>query len=216
MAKQKIWNVTWSTNFMPDSDIGAIRPFFASYLCSDFESAKEKMFKVIELYTRTGNKVFDENGGMIGLDKLCAEADLEDDESRPFDEGYEIYTEEEVKRLREFPEALRRSILSEFRTRPDDLYWCGSQHIIDMDGDELHMVYSPMFGVQRMTYINLFDMSNPEKDYYFAIDNVIPRETIFGEDEEYLFLHLYIFCQDVDEELELDHLKEENFGRGDD
>lgn len=136
---------------------------------SDFESAKEAMYKLMHHRSCTENRVFDGNGGFRELTKeiqevLDEELDDESDETcRAILNG--------LRNL--FVEG--KGLPDEY---PDGFHWSdgmiGFYYDLDADGDYYFSMSGeddgPQNGVDPRIYINTFHMNNPAKTYVCSID----------------------------------------------
>ncbi len=210
MENGRIWNLTWWTNVKASDDEGETN-CLSSYLFTDFEEAKDETLKVIGAYAHSKNGLFDGNGGIVGFgeyfkrltdeDIMCGSFEDWDPEDIDFDFLEEENGEEhDPGKVRDFPESLRRSILSGFRERPGDLYW--TDYLLEINSNPYTLKVrgiddGPCNGVDPFIFTNMFDMSDPESDYSFIAENAFSD---FDFEEEKRKFHLSLFSMIPDSE----------------
>ena len=223
MENKRIWNLTWNCNvYAGDNDRTCVHPFTASYLFTDFETAKNETLRVIDKYVHSANGLFDGEGGIPEFEKAAerlmadrSDEDIERDKEElderfkevfGFDYEDDVFDERHSHELnhdltRKFIKSLRESIAGGFKVKPVEIYGDLSFFIrIDSSTEEV-FIHGVDDGPPCHLRINMFDMSDPEKDYYFEANDDFDMDRWEGETRRF---SLYLFSMIPDEEIDLD------------
>lgn len=206
MDNNRVWNLVWDTNVLARNS-KEMDGTLAGFVFDDFELAKAEMLKVIDKYVHSNNGLFDGNGGIVGLKEFIELNSSEEDFDDEFDDE-DFDDEFEDGNAGEFAEELRNSILSGFKQKPESLYWNEGGVEIVVDSEEVNVNSDDSFPVEDVSptiRINMFDMTNPEKDYFFYITNTFGYECVDDIDES-RFLNVALFSQPMNEIIDINSI----------
>ena len=177
MENKKIWNLILRTNVSANDDPKErfSSDLLSTFVYDDFETARKEMLRVIDRYVRADNGLFDGKGGVTDYEEpikeILNEVDL-------YEEGWKLKDEFDMnlsrgtkEELRNFPEKLRSCILGGFIDSPESVEF--DSGYVNLSADKTGVHYSVSDGdseseKQFFIDIDLFDMSEPEKDYGFC------------------------------------------------
>ena len=212
MENKKIWNLVWNTNILARDDDDIVDPYVVSYVYTDFEAAKKDALRVIERYVHSDNGLFDGEGGIPAFNKSIERMELSEEDDEVSEDGFDddLFDDDffgdrfsrPLNRgsVESFLDSLKKTIASGFKDLPESLNG-DIDYLIKIDSSpERVFVEGIDDGPPCRINIDMFDMTDPDKDYCFEVNNAFD---VWGV-EDVKYFKLYLFNMTPNEEVDLD------------